>query len=488
MNNTDNEDRALQALTEGALREQVLKTCSHCGITNQDLVQSECEEPNQRLIRSTLDWLSKPNAMGFAAMLEAMPMKLEGRKGRPMQAYLLTEFGRSVLNRLDPQIKARVNNPKDRKDLDHRFAQLDVLTRALQNGWRAEVERVIPYARGKEIRCDVLVHRPEKKLYIEIEQELTRSNMARAVEKFRHWQAYALSRDFIPDLVFVFNLPDAKLGPTLAIWQQALWTVFKGDNTCLDVRYILVGVLEGQPFNLSLDRYSVSMKPLDPTVPGEKSGAASRQPGQTAAPDAWLLDARELLPEFESCLYSYSKAHQPVDRLKTFFELMQCIHDASYKTDSYRNNDNAVYKYSELPVKSLWLLRHYLNLPQNQGMYEELKQALIWVQSRSNMGLIMLRNTITIILWDTFLKHHQFAMGGNLRVTLDVPDYVNHNSTFEVKVKFWDKTDIPELEIKSEKYCNALAWVMTAFIWYPEFLGTGTQPWKKKNNKKNGKG
>jgi hypothetical protein len=79
-------------------------------------------------------------------------------------------------------------------------------------------------------------------------------------------------------------------------------------------------------------------------------------------------------------------------------------------------------------------------------------------------------------------------MGGNLRVTLDVPDYVNHNSTFEVKVKFWDKTDIPELEIKSEKYCNALAWVMTAFIWYPEFLGTGTQPWKKKNNKKNGKG
>ena len=488
MNNTGNEDRALLALTAGELREQVLKTCIHCGITNQDLAILECGgETNQRLIRSTLDWLSKPNSAGFAAMLEAMPMKLEGRKGRPMQAYLLTEFGRKVLYRLDPQIKARVNNPKDKKDLDHRFAQLDVLTRVLQNGWRAEVERVIPYAKGKEIRCDVLAHRPEKKLYIEIEQELSRSNMARAVEKFRHWQAYALSRDFVPDLLFVFNLPDAKLGPTLAIWQQALWTVFNGNNTCLDVRYILVGVLEGQPFNIALNSFGVWMEPLDPTVPGEESGAASIQLGQTAAPNVWLPEANELLPKFDQCVDIYSEARTSAERLPAFLDLMTCIHAASYHSKNNRTSDCDVFNYSELPEKSLWLLRHYLTLPQNQAMYEDLKEALIWVKSRSNMGLIIMRDIICSILWDTFLKHHKLAVGGNLKVSLDVPDYVNRNSSFEVKATLWN-TDKMSSSLKLEAACEALSWVMTAFIWYPEFLGTGTQPWKKKGNKKKGKG
>ena len=487
MNNTENEDRALQALTTGELREQVLKTCSHCGITNQDLVQSECEEPNQRLIRSTLDWLSKPNAMGFAAMLEAMPMKLEGRKGRPMQAYLLTEFGRSVLLRLDPQIKARVNNPKDRKDLDHRFAQLDVLTRALQNGWRAEMERVIPYAKGKEIRCDVLVHRPEKKLYIEIEQELTRNNIERAREKFRHWQAYALSKDFVPDLVFVFNLSDAKLGPTLAIWQEALSCVSKAHDFALDVRYILVGVLEGQFFDQALQSFSVKMESIEPTVSGGESGAASIQLGQTAAPDAWLPDANELLPEFDQLVQAYSKVRNSEERLAAFLDLMICIHEASYHSENHLHGISNTFKYSELPEKSLWLLLHYLNLPQNQGMYEKLKEAMIWIKSRSSMGLIIMRDTLCGIFWDTFLRHHKLAVGGNLRVTLDVPDYVNRNSSFEVKAGLWDNSGLSK-SFHLEQGCEALAWVLTAFIWYPEFLGTGTQPWKKKNNKKNGKG
>ena len=122
-------------------------------------------------------------------------------------------------------------------------------------------------------------------------------------------------------------------------------------------------------------------------------------------------------------------------------------------------------------------------MPHNQAMYEDLKQALVWLKSRGSMGLIIMRDTLCGIFWDTFLRHHELAMGGNLRVTLDVPDYVNRNSTFEVKVMFWDKED----DMKSEEYCEALAWVLTAFLWYPEILETGTQPWKKKN-KKEGKG
>jgi hypothetical protein len=43
---------------------------------------------------------------------------------------------------------------------------------------------------------------------------------------------------------------------------------------------------------------------------------------------------------------------------------------------------------------------------------------MIWVQGRSSMGLIMLRNTICGILWDTFLKQHKLAMGGALRTQI----------------------------------------------------------------------
>jgi hypothetical protein len=463
MTNSDNETRALDALQkEGTLRERTLRTCRHCGITNQTLVLLECgKDVELRLIRSTFEWLSKPNVLEFPAMLESMPMRMVSKNGRPHQAYLLTEFGRKVLRLLEPPVMARVNKPKDGKDLYHRFAQLDILTRALQNGWQAEVEKVIPY-HGGEVRCDLAISRPEGNLYIEIEQEITRSNIGRAREKFRNWQAYALSEDTIPDLLFVFNLPDTKLASTLAIWQEALGCVH---DFTLDVRYILSRSLEGKSLDVALQSYSTWM---DPIVKVDADNGAAFE-----APDHALPDASELLPEFDRRVRAYSDAIHPADRMKTFFELMVCIHDASYEG---RNSD--AFKYNELPAKSLWLLLRYLNLPENRAMYAELKQAMIWVQGKGNMGLIMLRNTICGILWDTFLEHHKLAMGGALKVTLDVPDYVNHNSTFEVKVML-DTAD----EMKGDEYCKALAWVMTTFLWYPEYLETGTQPWKKGKGK-----
>ena len=115
-------------------------------------------------------------------------------------------------------------------------------------------------------------------------------------------------------------------------------------------------------------------------------------------------------------------------------------------------------------------------------MDEDLKQALIWLKSRGSMGLIIMRDTLCGIFWDTFFKRHELAMGGNLRVSLDVPDYINRNSTFEVKVTFWEEKD----DSKNDEYCKALSWVLTAFLWYPEVLGTGTQPWKKKSKKMKG--
>lgn len=481
MNISEQEQRALKALKkDDTLRERALITCQYCGMTSQTLVLLECGEYlDQRLIRATLDWLSKPTSH-FPAMLEGKPMRLPSRNGRPQQAYFLTEFGQKVLSLLEPPIPARVHKPRDEKDLHHRFAQLNILTLALQYGWEAEVEKVIPY-QGGEIRCDVVLHRPDDAdIYIEIEQELTRNNLERAREKFRNWQAYALARDFVPDMIFVFNLPDAKLTHTLNSWQEALACVSEAEDFSLDARYILAGALEGKDLGEALESFSVWMEPITEEDAGY--GAASETLTQSAAPEVWIPDARELLPQFEHLVDSYSASHTSADRMKAFLELMLFIYDASYSGSSfYKRND--VFLHNELPVKSLWLLKHYLTLPQNQGMYEELKQALIWLKSRGSMGLIMMRDTLCGILWDTFLAHHHMSMGGNLRVTLDVPDYTNHNSTFEVKVMYWEKKD----DLRSEEYCRALGWVLTAFLCYPSILETGTQPWKR-TNKKKGKG
>jgi len=472
---SEDERRALEALKkEGVLRERTLRTCRYCGITNQALALLECgEDVEARAIRSTFEWFCK-SSKKFPALLEAVPMRMASRNGRPQQAYLLTEFGRKVLRLLEPPVIARVNKPKDEQDLRHRFMQLDVLTRALQNGWwQLEVEKVIPYD-GGEIRCDVTLHRPEGKLYIEIEQELTRGNIERARAKFRNWQAYAISRNFVPDLLFVFNLPEAKLESTLALWQEALGSVSEGHDLALDVRYILAGTLEGRTFDTALQSYGVW---LDPILQADKgSGAASEALGQSAAPRNVPPAASELLPEFERRLGIYSDVRHSADSMNAFLEIMVCIHEASY------GHGSDTFKKSRLPVKSLWLLKHYLTLPQNQAMYEDLKQALVWLKSRGSMGLIIMRDILCGILWDTFMKQHQLAMGGNLRVTLDVPDYTNNNSTFAVRVMFWDTVE----DTKSKDYCKALSWVLTAFLWYPEYLETGTQPWKKKRMKEKG--
>jgi len=470
MNNPQNEERALQALEEGRLRKKILFSCRYCGMTSQEFALQEAAEANEHLTRKTLEWLSKPNAMGFPALLNAMPMQLEGRKGRPQQAYFLTAFGASVLRRLDPNIrKARINTPAGKKDLTHRFAQLDLFSRARQNGWAAEIEKVIQY-QGGEIRCDVLVHRPgDSDLYLEVEQELTRNNIERARGKFRNWQAYALEAGFVPDMFMVFNLKDRNLEPTLSAWREALACVSESDDFALDVRYVLIGALEGQPLGYALETYGAWMEPILPAENGAKTGSAASAPQQ----DGYDPD---LLPEFEQRVTTLRFSQSDADRLRAFFGLMEFIHAASYgSVGDWRQGQGEVYRYSKLPERSLWLLRHYLRLPQNHAMYEDLKRAMTWLQSKSSMGLIMLRNAACNVLWDTFLQRHSLAMGGALRITLEVPDYVNLNSGFEVRAHMPDYADIFRTDNERDQACGALGWVMSAFFWYPEFLETGVR-------------
>jgi len=491
MTDLDNVQRALEALKQGRLREQILRTCRHCGMTSQELILLECPDAGEALLKKTLQWLSQPNAQGFPALLEALPMKIEGRSGRPPMGYLLTSFGKDTYETLDPEISVRLNNPRDAKDLAHRFIELLVVTSALRNGWKVEVEKVLPYE-GGEVRCDVYVEDASgHSLYIEIEQELRRNNAARARQKFCNWLKYARDTNTTPDMFFFFNLPESKLAATLRFWETAFGQAYDEEEDeayFLDVRYVHASALEGHGLEEILEPQGIWIEPPYTPAPEEDAGAAALKPqGQPAAPGGFRLpDASELLPGLDDRTRAFQTARYPKERLQAFFDLMEYIYGASYGTT--RSGQSDAHKYCLLPEKSLWLLRHYMNLPQNQSTYEELKQALIWSQRRSGSGLIMLRNTISGIFWDTFLKHHQIAMGGALQVTVDVPDYDNFNSTFMVKARFWDSgNDVFISDYSSKNACEALSWVLSAFFLYPEVMETGDKPWKQKEKAKKGK-
>jgi hypothetical protein len=303
---------------------------------------------------------------------------------------------------------------------------------------------------------------------------------------------YARATGTTPDMFFFFNLPENKLASTLRLWSEALGAVYDEDDSNSDdvlyMRYLHATALEGHGLEEILEPLGIWIDPPPPAASQADDGAAALETqGQPAAPAGFRLqDATALLPRLNELARAWQDARVPCRRLQLFFEIMEYIHHASYEDDRGEKGDT--YKYCLLPEKSLWLLRHYMNLPHNRAMYDDLKQALVWAQQRSGSGLIMLRNTIAGIFWDTFLKHHQIAMGGALQVTVDVPDYTNFNSTFTVKARFADwKNDVFVSDLSSQYACESLSWVLSAFFLYPEIMETGGKPWKKKPKGKKGK-
>ena len=89
----------------------------------------------------------------------------------------------------------------------------------------------------------------------------------------------------------------------------------EADDFTLDVRYILTGMLEGRDLDrIRLQSFSAWMHPITKVDAGY--GAASKALGQSAAPEVWLPDASELLPQFERLVdrYSNTKRHQRLFR------------------------------------------------------------------------------------------------------------------------------------------------------------------------------
>ena len=206
---------------------------------------------------------------------------------------------------------------------------------------------------------------------------------------------------------------------------------------------------------------------------------ASPAPVVVKEPIPWYVD--RFYNGYMDCVEAVRKAETPEEELMTFFKLAWFIYDASYYRDSSSVN------YAVLPHASVWLLRHYLELPANQAMLAELKQALNWMQKRSGqMGMIMFRNYMTSIIWDVFLRHHGFSRGGGLSVMFYIPDFQDIRSDFWVKVSYSDFHMGKGVgDEYTRHFCVAVSWMLTGLFSYSEELGLGQRPWKKIEKKFN---
>jgi len=468
--------RALDALNHVETRAKVLMTCQECGMTTQELAELESGE-EYRPVYSAFGWLVSPGG-GLLPFLNSVPMRMIDRAGRPPKAYLLTPFGAQALRLLDPHANTRVLELSDVDAWQHRFAQAWIHTLARKMNWKANLEKVISFDQGKRnIRCDVLIQRPNARLYVEVEQELPRNNLWRAVEKFERWREYARSQKQPVDMLFVFNLPGDDVPTTIQNWGEALGRVEASGKLNCRISYITVADLNEKDLSAAVE----IAQPLKAIKVKEKETEVT--------PVVSEVQSARKIPSYVNRFYNgylesveaVQKAHSPEKQLMTFFNLALFIYEASY----YRDSDAV--KYAILPHASVWMLRHYLELPANQEMLVELKQALNWMQKRSGqMGMIMFRDNMTRIVWDVFLRHHGFSRGGGLSVMFYIPDFQDIRSDFWVKVSYSDSHMGKGVgDEYTRHFCVAVSWMLTGLFSYSEELGLGQRPWKKIEKKFN---
>lgn len=474
------EMRALSFLDNKPIHMMALESSLLCNLTSYALLLLLCEKKNlstnHNTLRGALKFLSKP-AKEFGPLLREIPMRIQGRSGSSIIVYTMTDFGRSTM-----KLKGFMTpESQDLTSLAHRYIQMEVYIHALKSGAYVEIEKVLPYDnQHKNIRVDILASfasdmDPDKyptgeEYLFEAEQELLPSNSKRAITKVNNWQAYGLTVEH-PKIVIVFNIPTKKLARTLNIWREALQTL--GNKMTFQISYILLNDLLDLPIRDAVREYSVTFPPVDETEkPKLEDVSKFAHQVRSYQPDFKL----EL--DFYVALMEWRESYTDVDRVEAFFALMRCIHQASDITEN-----SPVFLYNILPIDSLGLLYRYLTLEENQTLYDDLRQAIQWVQGRGNMGVTMLREINTQIIWDVFLAHHHFARGGKLKVSYEIADYTEKIKSFGVLV-FYNENKSSLSSVKDSHPDDvALEWVLTALFTYSEILGLGSFPWKKKSKK-----
>jgi len=398
------------------------------------------------------------------------------RHGRPEKVYRVTQEGVDWLQE-NGFWNAALLGTSDPIELAHRYCQA-LVGACAPMGADIMIEFNHPLTMGRNIRFDVIVPLDSDEIQlIEIEQNLERNNIARAVEKFERLGEFfsheSIHDYYRSDVLFVFNLNAAALPKTLSVWQDALARAYPGNEQMpFTPRYAMLDAYVYDPALSDMDRYPIIKK-------GKKDKALEHVAQSIGLPDYRNAPStRELLDSLQSILEEQETPvnlpSQDPDQLTGFCKLAMVI----YCRSMYENSPTL--KYSAFPHESVQALRHFLHLPENAVLWQSLREGMNWLEGRKS-GLMFYRDAATRLVWDVFLRYFGFGMGNALHVFVNVPDPGERFSEIRIDAQIemhFEREEAEQLSYSyKEKYEAALSWMLTALFTYPVDLGLTDSLW-----------
>ncbi len=453
---------AVSAVQKKKYAIDVLISAKENGLTTLGYAWQQIGKPDltRQAVRKVIDWLvSPPQYLNLPALLERQQPRLFGQSGRPENLYVLLEDGAVILNELILSETVKAPQIRDPWDLTHRYIILKVAQLAREEDLDVKIEHNFKHP-VQEVRADFYAEPPGLRIVMEMEQKLLRKNFKRAPEKYIHWAKYiqAAAPDEIWRIYIVLNVRNRNLSTVIRYWQEALDKAVKEFGELpFAVFYITVNEL------LALDSFMDGLlqanlleeTELDVELPPIFLG--EEDDGDVQAEHPHYID-EERYVEFQDALDALLEA-PPEQALEALKELAKQIYVASY----YPNSPSL--KAAVFPWASIWLMCRYLEHPDMASVKADLTRELTRITKRSP-GMIMLRETVTSLLWDVLLYRHGLGRGGILRVVFQVPDFQDNSSDFRVDVRI-------DTDLRSALTDDAMAlrWFFTSIYLYRRHLG-----------------
>lgn len=456
-------------------QEIMLRTVAEFGMVTVGMISTlfpESEYPgwSQGMIRYGLSNKDSGNGLLDYGLLAEYQPKTSTKAGRPEKAYLLTEEGAHICHELDTANVHPLNFANEIA-LAHRLCQAQIAVQAKVNNLPFKIEKVLAYDQtGENLRADVFVQGLETgDQIIEVEQEITRSHLPRAVEKFTALgETYKRNElQLSPEVLIVFNLPEKKLSKPIKIWSDALGQAFPDQVIPFRVYYCTV-----KEFMATLSFHNVTLytQLVANIKPKRKLRITISKP--SASESVMITPSTTPMVVFESDFLNVDQVYKEVppiqddlDRLYYFCRIALKIYRQSFAKHNRKT-------YGAFPSRSLFYLKYFLNLPRNEKLLHALKDELLRAFEKQS-GVMLFRYALTHLIWDVFLYYFGFGCGLDLVAFVEVPDPGDRQSSgfrIAARVSLILRDDLKSVGDLDEIE-EALTWMLTALITYPAQLG-----------------
>jgi len=425
-------------------------------------------------VRPAIAELSEPPLSLPACIVPSGEVFIQGQRGRPQKIYRISDAGKAVLQSAQTGLHIHLPQFHDEADLLHGFAEMEFFCAGFSQNQKLAIEQRLDYGLdGNFIIPDILLLQNQRVIF-EIEQQARRVHQIRIEEKltrlfqfFSSGQSRNVSKQV--RLIFTTMVEHAR---TLEIWQSAIIRVqaVLGDLPfCL--HWIILADFLKRPEWDGFESFRLLEVKQPATLPATPSSPNVQLANQDQGS---MTEIRDLVSgwsdEFPQLHYNDPILEKHKTRVKSFFEIMQEIYEASH----YQHSPTV--KYAVFPKESISLLNRYLYLPQNKKLLLRLKRQSQLVQA-NHERVMLARIEIGKLCW-LFIEHHGLSRGGPLQVRIYPPDFNSDSSDFSFDIRMTNLAEITGkplfigstmVAMKPEE--AALAWVLSALYLYPDELG-----------------